>query len=112
MGETPPASSPVESSRRRTLRRILRTVAIIGLVIILIPGYSFNETVDTATRSFWLGLPFSPWLQYTDEQAKTEAGTKHSTKMGIEFLSLSFLVGVIACAAEWGEKKLRPKVAG
>jgi hypothetical protein len=29
--------------------------------------------------------------------------------MGVEFMSISFLIGVIACAADWGAKKLRPK---
>jgi hypothetical protein len=29
--------------------------------------------------------------------------------MGVEFLSVSFLIGAVACVAEWGAKKLRPK---
>ena len=106
------APTSLESSRRRTTRRILRAIAIVGLIILLIPGYSSDGTGEQTKRSMWLGLPFSPWLQYTEEHTKTDTTTNYSTHMGIEFLSVSFLIGAIACAAEWGEKKLRPKRGG
>jgi hypothetical protein len=107
--EPPPVSAPAESPARRTLRRVLRTIAVVGLVVILIPGYSLDKIGDMTKRSFSLGLPFSPWLQFKEEHTQAEAGAKHTTHMGVEFLSISFLIGVIACAANWGAKKLRPK---
>ena len=105
----PPASAPAESPGHRTLRRVLRTIAVAGLVIILIPAWSVDKIGDMTKRSFSLGLPFSPWLQYKEEHTQAETGATHTTHMGVEFLSASFLIGVLACAANWGANKLRPK---
>ncbi len=112
MSETTSAPTSMEPSGHRTMRRILRAIAIVGLIVVLIPGYSSDGAGETTTRSIWLGLPFSPWLQFTEEHTKTETATNHSTRMGAEFLSVSFILGVIACAADWGERKLRQKRGG
>src|SRR5262245_48690724 len=112
MPKPPPGSAAAESPARRTLRRALRTIATVGLVIILIPGYSQEKIGDMTKRSFSLGLPFSPWLQFKEEHTQSETGAKHSTHIGVEFLSTSFFIGVIACAANWGAKKLRPHSPG
>ena len=110
--ETLPGSALAESPARCTWRRVLRTIAVVGIVIILIPGYSLDKIGDMTKRSYSLGLPFSPWLQFKEEHTQSETGAKHTTHMGVEFFSISFLIGVIACAANWGAKKLRPQSPG
>ena len=114
MAEAILGSTPVESAGRRTLRRVLKSIAIIGFVVILVPGYSFHQVGNTTTTSYWLGLPFSPWLRYTKEETKTEDATHNSTTMGftthmeVQFLSYSVLIGAMAYAANFAAKKLRP----
>jgi hypothetical protein len=82
------------------------------LVAALIPNYSHNKSDDFERISIRLGLPFSPWLDFTSEHGQVEGGTRQASNAGIEFISVSFLLLVLAGAAEWAERKLRPKMVG
>jgi hypothetical protein len=111
MANAPLPATPTENSGNKLARRILKIVMICSLIAALIPNYSSKKTVGLERTSFQLGVPFSPWLEFTRENLTDETGTRYTTNSGIEFLSVSFLLLVIAGVADWAGRKLRPKPA-
>jgi hypothetical protein len=109
MSDGTPSPEMIESPRWGTVRMILKVVMICCIVLALIPYYSHDETADFKRWSFRLGLPFSPWIDFTIADAKTDGGTRHSSNAGIEFISVSFLLVIVGFAADWAERKLRSK---
>jgi hypothetical protein len=82
--------------------KVLRPALLVAGIICTILFFSFNvryvETREGEHRIWGVGLDWSPWLK----QDRSPDGTEWE----INFFSWSWLVGIAACAAFWGYRRL------
>jgi hypothetical protein len=84
--------------------KVLRPALLVAGIICTILFFSFNvryvETREGEHRIWGVGLDWSPWIKQDRWSDRKE------TELEINFISWSWLVGIAACAAFWGYRRL------
>jgi hypothetical protein len=83
----------------KVIRPALLVLGIVCTIVFFTFSVRYTQTPEGEHRTWGVGLVNSPWLQ----QNRGPTGT---SEWVIDFLSWSWLVGIVACAAFWAYCRL------